>query len=322
MMPLDLLVVGAGVTGLVAGRALQERGLCVRLFDKGRRPGGRLASRVFEGAAFDHGAQFVTARDPRFAELLASAQGEGALVHWCDGFDGAGDGHPRYRGAPTMNALAAHLARGLDVVQAAQVMSLRIDGGCGVATVQDDQTCAARAVLLTAPVPQSLALLDAGGVTLDPALRARLDRITYERCFAVMARLARPSRVPPPGGLAPAEGPIAWLADNQHKGISAEPAVTLHATPSFSLDHWDDDPAGVGRLLLRAAEPWIDGDVRAVQVHRWRYSRPLPAEEPPCVVLRHQPLLVLAGDAFGGARVEGAAISGWAAAGVLGAALG
>ena len=36
------------------------------------------------------------------------------------------------------------------------------------------------AVLLTAPVPQSLTIIDAGKVTLDPDVRAPLDAISYE----------------------------------------------------------------------------------------------------------------------------------------------
>ena len=48
-------------------------------------------------------------------------------------------------------------------------------------------------------------------------------------------------------------GPIAWIADNQLKGISAEPAVTIHATHAFSPEHWDRDRQESGRALLAAA---------------------------------------------------------------------
>ena len=172
----------------------------------------------------------------------------------------------------------------------------------------------ASAVVLTPPVPQSLALMAAGGFALPPEVHARLAAIDYERCLAVMAVIDGPSRLPPPGGLAPAEGPIAWIADNQLKGISAVPAVTIHATHTFSLEHWDGERQTSGRLLLEAAAEWLGAGIKTFQVHGWRYSKPMRVETQACVILNQFPPLVLAGDAFAGPKVEGAALSGCAAA--------
>ena len=183
--------------------------------------------------------------------------------------------------------------------------------------LEDGETVCAGAVLLTPPVPQSLALLDAGLVEMPPEERAHLESIEYDPCLAVMLVLGGPSRIPPPGGLSLSDGPIAWIADNQMKGASATPAVTIHATAAFSREHWDRDRQESVRELLRAAEPWLGSDVTEFQVHGWRYSKPICTDENPCFVLSQSPPLVLAGDAFGGPRLEGAAISGWAAADAL-----
>jgi predicted NAD/FAD-dependent oxidoreductase len=69
-----------------------------------------------------------------------------------------------------------------------------------------------------------------------------------------------------------------------------------------------------GRLLVGAASEWIGSSVRDLQVHGWRYSRPRILDEEPCVVAGLQPPLVLAGDAYGPGGIEGAALSGLAAA--------
>jgi hypothetical protein len=193
------------------------------------------------------------------------------------------------------------------------VAALRRTGDRWRADTTMARTFTAGAVVLTPPVPQSLALLDAGGIVFAPEMRTRLAAIEYERCLAVMALLDGPSRLPPPGGLTPADGPIAWIADNQLKGISAEPAVTIHATHAFSQEHWERDRQVSGRVLLDAAAEWLGAKVKTFQVHGWRYSKPMQVDEEPCVVVSQSPPLVLAGDAFAGPRVEGAALSGWAA---------
>jgi len=310
----DVLVIGAGMAGLTAAAELQRAGLRVLLLDKGRGVGGRIASRRIGAATFDHGAQFITTRDPRFAAVLEQGRQNGAMEEWCRGFAGAADGHVRWRGKPSMSALAKHLAAGLDLRLETPVAALRSAGNQWSAETTTGRTFTADAVVLTPPVPQSLALLDAGGIILAPEMRTRLAAIEYERCLAIMAVLDGPSRIPPPGGFTPADGPIAWIADNQLKGISGEPAVTIHATHAFSLENWDRDREESARSLLDAAAPWLGVGITTFQVHGWRYSKPMCVDQVPCVLVSQSPPLVLAGDAFAGPRVEGAALSGWAAA--------
>ena len=310
----DVLIIGAGMAGLTAAAELLRAGRRVRVVDKGRGVGGRLASRRIGEASFDHGAQFITTRDPRFAAALEGWRQTGVVEEWCRGFAENADGHPRWRGKPSMNSVAKHLARGVEVRLEQQVVALHCLQDQWRAETNTGEVYSASAVVLTPPVPQSLAMMDAGGFVLPPEIRVHLAGIEYERCLAVMAVLDGPSRLPLSGGLAPAEGPIAWIADNQRKGISATPAVTIHATHAFSLEHWDADRLASGRLLLEAAAEWLGAGIKTFQVHGWRYSKPMRLHEQACVIVSQSPMLVLAGDAFAGSKVEGAAISGWAAA--------
>ncbi len=310
----DVLVIGAGIAGLIAAGELRRAGRRVLVLDKGRGVGGRLASRRIDGATFDHGAQFITTRDPRFAAVLEQGRQKGAMKEWCRGFAGGVDVHARWRGKPAMSAVAKHLAAGLDLHLETPVAALHRAGDQWRAETTTGRTFTADAVVLTPPVPQSLALLDSGGIILAPEMRTRLAAIEYERCLAIMAVLDGPSRIPPPGGFTPADGPIAWIADNQLKGISAEPAVTIHATHAFSIEHWDRNRDESARALLNTAAQWLGAGITTFQVHGWRYSKPMRVDQFPCVVVSQSPPLVLAGDAFAAPRVEGAALSGWASA--------
>jgi predicted NAD/FAD-dependent oxidoreductase len=312
-----VIVVGAGMAGLVAARKLRASGRPVVVLDKGRGVGGRIATRRIEDATFDHGAQFFTIRDPDFERLAAEWITAGAAAEWCHGFGQGADGHLRFRGAPAMNAIAKHLAAGLNIRTEAKVVSIYLEPDGWRVRLENGQTLAAGSLLLTAPVPQSLALLETGGVNLPAELERELKSITYDCCLAVMVRLVERSALKWPGALQLNSEPIAWLADNQIKGVSVTPSVTIHAGAKFSSANWDRDRQDVGRELLAAARTHIGSAVKDFQVHGWRYSKPIMLHRERCVVAMRQPLLVLAGDAFGAARVEGAALSGLAAATVL-----
>ena len=313
----DILIVGAGMAGLTAASELQISGRTVIVVDKGRGVGGRLASRRIGQATFDHGAQFMTARDPRFAAAIDGWCKIGVMEEWYRSPAEGAEDHPRWRGMPAMTAVAKHLANNVNVLLEKRIVLLRHDVSGWVAELESGETVSAGAVLLTPPVPQSLAVLEAGAIEIQPEEKARLERIEYDPCLAVMVVLDGPSRIPSPGGLSPGEGPIDWIADNQMKGVSAIPALTIHATAAFSREHWDRDRRESVQALLRHAEPWLGSDVTEFHVHGWRYSKPVSTSENPCVILSHSPPLLLAGDAFAGPRVEGAVISGWAAADVL-----
>ena len=309
------------MAGLIAAGDLQQAGHDVLVIEKGRGVGGRLASRRIGLATFDHGAQFMTSRDPRFAAAIEQWLRVGVIEEWYRSTNDESAGHARWRGKPSMTALPKYLARELTVLLEKRVVSLRCASQGWVAALDNGDSVFANSVVLTAPVPQALALLNLAELDVSEATKLRLESIEYECCLAVMALLERPSGLPPPGSLSPTEGPIALMVDNQIKGISVTPAVTLHATPAFSLARWDHDRQASGKELLEAAQPWLGSGVTEFQVHGWRYSKPIAGEQEGCLILHERPPLLLAGDAFAGTRIEGAALSGWAAADRLKSAL-
>lgn len=307
----DTLIVGAGLSGLVAGARLHAGGKRVVIVDKGRGVGGRMATRrLADGAVADHGAQFFTVRDPGFAAIVESWKDAGLVREWARGFTEPFDGHPRWCGQVSMNAIAKHLATGLDVRTQVEVVRVQRALEGWELVLRDGSCLRARSLLLTPPLPQCRALL-------EPEEAAAVPQIEYERCIAVMARLARPSRIADPGARQFESGVIAFAADNQRKGISSVPCITLHGSAQFSLEYWETDRRAAGYELLRAAAEWIDGAILDFEVHAWRYAKPIQVHPERCVVLSRYPLLVLAGDAFAGPRVEGAVLSGAAAAKVL-----
>lgn len=323
------LIVGAGLAGLLAAQTLTTAGWQVTVLDKGRGVGGRMANRRLtpDGTArADHGAQFFTVRSERFASRVQQWQAKGVVAVWTNGF-GDADGHPRYRGVPGMTAVAKHLVATLPpgtVHTSTPVTAVSVTPNKQwQATTADNQQVTAETLLLTPPVPQSLALLEAGQVALPAPARDALARIRYNPCFALLATLDSPSRIPAPGGVQVHGEPIAWIADNQQKGVSAVPTVTIHAGPQFTRHHFEADHTAVAEQLLQAAAEagWLTrAQVQSVQVHRWRYAQPITYYPDRHLLLDASnglPPLAFAGDAFAEARVEGAALSGLSAATAL-----
>ncbi|MFW6261976.1 MAG: FAD-dependent oxidoreductase, partial [Spirochaetota bacterium] len=90
----DVLIIGAGIAGLTAARRLVDAGRDVIVVDKGRGVGGRMATRRFSGATFDHGAQFISVRTEEFGSIMERWLADGVAELWSHGFaDGyTGDG--------------------------------------------------------------------------------------------------------------------------------------------------------------------------------------------------------------------------------------
>ena len=304
-----ILVIGAGMTGLSAAAELRRHGVAALVLDKSRAPGGRMSSRSIGDARFDQGAQHIGARDPGFRAQMGHWVDAGVAAPWFR----AGSAGTRFVGVGGMRAIPEQLAVGLDVHTGVTVTAVERSASGPVVRTDDGRVMAADGVILTPPLPQLLALLDAGGVVVPAPLRSRLDGVRYDACLAVMARLDGPSGLPD-GHRSFADGPIAWLGDNQHKGTSAAPAVTIHSSAPFAAEHLD---AGADRwvpLLADAAAEHLDASIVEPVGHRWRYAEPQQTFADGATVLGGPGDIVLAGEVFAGARVEGAFLSGLAAA--------
>lgn len=312
---MKVIVVGAGMSGLIAARRLVETGHEVVVLDKGRGVGGRMATRRMAGAVLDHGAQFFTAASREFRAVVAEWKAAGWVAVWHDGVPPypAVDGRPRYVAPGGMTQLAKNLAEGLDVRLDERVSAIRVVGDGVDLDTEKGLSLFADRLVLTSPVPQSIDVLEASGVAVPEALRA----VEFERCLGLLVVLDGPGSVPLPGGYAGDSQPLGWIADNHRKGISEVPALTLHASADWSLEHYEAEDAVVREALLEAGRPWIgDAGIVESQVKRWKFCRPSKGIEAPVLV---DGPLTFAGDAFaasaGEPRLERAFLSGWTAGG-------
>lgn len=297
------------MTGLTAARTLQQNGWQATVLDKGRGLGGRLATRRLEVGKADHGAQYFTVRTPEFEQLVATMQQAGVVKQW--GLPVSQ--HPRFVGVEGMSAVAKFLANDLNVRTNERVIALtQNDTDCTAITEAGNRFTASH-LIITAPAPQVIALLEDSTIALSEHHTNALQSIVYAPCLAVIVVLKQPSHIPAPGGLKFDAGPVAWVADNQQKGISPQlPTLTIHASAAFSRQHLEGNLDQAGAQLIEALQEWIPADaVASYQVHRWRYSLAEHTQPEPFLVAQAPFSLLIGGDGFGMGNVEGAFLSGW-----------
>ncbi|MDI6099359.1 FAD-dependent oxidoreductase [Actinoplanes sp. NEAU-A12] len=293
----DVVVVGAGIAGLSCARALAAGGARVRVVERGRVPGGRLASKRYDGRYADIGAAYLVADDPDFTAQVTSWESRGLARPWTDTFrvypGGAETAGPMRWAAPGgLRSLAADLTDGLDVR-----LSAPLDAVPGDADV----------VVLAMPGPQALRLAP------PPAIVAAATAQIWQS--VITAVLTYPSHEwgELHGAFVNDHPTLATVCDDGDRRGDGAPVLVAHSTAALAARHLEDpETAGpilagaVGELLGLRAEP-------EARVHRWTYARSEPTDAPYAVDGR----VWLCGDAFGRPRVQTAWLSGRAVARAL-----
>ncbi len=316
----DLIILGSGIAGLAAARAGTAAGKSVLVVDKGRRIGGRVATRRADGFRFNHGAQFLTARGDSFSKLCDSALAAGALAKWQVA------GRDAFCGTPSMRDFPAFLGSGLTICQEVEISHIeRVDAGVCFHDASGVVAHARRAII-TAPAPQSATLL----ADVAPELGVTASTARYAPCMTAMFGFDDAQILPAQTGpVTDLDGPVGWGVWESHRpdGDSsrvstlsplAHPplALTVQGGPDWSAAHLEDDPAEIAAALLQAWQEKTGTRLPAPQyaaAHRWRYARVIePAENAAPIVSQglNGGDIAIAGDWLAGARIEDAFVSG------------
>lgn len=305
-------VVGAGMAGLACGEALVAAGRSVVLFDKGRGAGGRMSSRRMATplgeVGFDHGAQYMTARDPAFRAQIEAWSAAGLVEPW----PAAGD--DAWVGAPAMNAPLKAMSADLDVRWKVRVETLTREAGGWRVSGEDLDEGGYDAVLCALPAEQAAALLSA----VIPAFAARAAATRSDPCWTVMAGFA--DRLPIGVDVLRSDGDVAWAARNNSKpGRSGPESWVIQASPDWSTLNLERSGAEVMDQLLPlffAAAETAPRPTVALAAHRWRYARSGASGEG--ALWSAGAGLGACGDWLSGPRVECAWLSGRQLAGMVG----
>lgn len=314
MSETDLLIVGSGLAGVAAGTAASEAGASVHLIDRGRRIGGRMASRRlrdtgtdYDGRIVDYGASYFTVRDPDFASVVESMVDEGVVRPWTDTFHvhaegamaGVRTGPMRYAAPSGLRTVVEHLGRDHpEVTTNTHVESVVVDrGGVEAAGYR------AKRAALCMPQPQAMRLVDEGVL---PEVE-----ITWEPVIAVTMLFAEKSWFEIDGVFVNDDPVLTWIADDGKRRGDDAPVLVAHVNPVLAAGHLEDPSAVLPNAIAAARRVLQIDDLPAWSwAHRWSLARPMSAVDDEYWIHPELPI-GLAGDAWaGGPRVEAAWLSG------------
>ncbi|MFM8518904.1 MAG: FAD-dependent oxidoreductase [Solirubrobacterales bacterium] len=293
-------VVGAGLAGLWIARKLDSRGTDYLLLDKGRTPGGRMATRRFEGGLFDHGLPVL--EDGRLTESLAALGTTAGLLNEVDLPTGSG-----WYSREGLSALGKQLAEGLAIE-----MSCRVGEACGegdsvILPVEPEgdreggsfEIEVTGSLVVTAPLPQAQEI--AGPLFGEPLTSLPNP---YSACLVGLAVLD--SEIGLPGGPL-----VRSLEDKPPAGFDSfvleflkfpdrKPGVSLRVGPEESARLFDSPEEEQLEFLMGGfRELGLEPDPATVQVKKWRYSKPAtPSGESHLKKLVGGVEVFVAGDSF------------------------
>ncbi|NIZ02068.1 NAD(P)/FAD-dependent oxidoreductase [Thalassospira lucentensis] len=350
MPQIKIAVIGAGMAGLKAASTLHQVGMEVTVFEKSRGLGGRLASRRTDFGHFNHGAQYVTARNPGFDAYLQQATEHKSARNWRPNLhrgapengiitparDNAApqtqleqtahtstEGNLAidhwFQGAPQMNKLIHPLLASFDIKKQHRITEIEPSGPRHFMLHDDLEGTFGPfdGVIVSSPAPQTYDLLHPLSARFDP-----IADVVMAPCWAVMVAFEQPLPTAFDAMLYPSPE-ISWAArSSQHDDAfhtrTPDPWV-LHATPQWSRDHLEDDKDQVIEKLLaalRTASGVKLPELHSVNAHRWRYARTeVPLGKSYLSGMNGR--VIAAGDWCLGARVETAWRSGQTAAHAL-----
>ncbi|MEF2976785.1 NAD(P)/FAD-dependent oxidoreductase [Subtercola sp. YIM 133946] len=319
-----VLVVGSGISGLACARALTTAGVTVRVVDRGRAVGGRLATKRLDDRPVDIGARYFTVPDGSpFGPLVDDWLARGLVRPWTDAFDvidgtlevDARDrrtGPARYAAPAGLRSLATDLAErlradGVPVDQGVDVQ--RVDADGRVAGIRYD------AVVLAMPDPQAKRMLAPD----SPAAAEVSGADAWQPTLSVVARWPRRlwpddlhgAFVDGAGARAQAAGPdgadnpgadnpsavLAFVADDGDRRGDGAPVLVAHTTAGFARQHLEHPEAAVAPVVAAMQTLLgIDEPPLTTYAHRWSFSAPADQHAAPYLLSGR---IGVCGDAWG-----------------------
>ena len=278
-----IAIIGAGIAGLTVAHKLHHQGWQIDIFDKGRGVGGRMSSRRTDWGYLDHGCQYLTIKDPLWADFLESysqiiAPWQGQFASWQDGiFTPVQAEKCRYVPTIAMNNLCKMIAQGLNIKLRTRIIKLVKNKTWTLSDEEGNQYSHYNLVVVTAPPVQTYDLLKGHTLIAD-----EIKNIQMFPCYSLMLTLAED--VDLSFDSIELQHPVlGWIAHNNSKPLRGEKtSLVIQSNFTWAKENLESDRAEITNILKESTQEILKitvGKCLYESLHLWRYAIPEQTNE-------------------------------------------
>ena len=308
-----IAIIGAGMSGLNLANQLADVAEIV-VFEKSDKLGGRIATHQTADFAFDHGAQFFTAKSPAFKALVKALELEGVLAQWDARFvelEPAGvqqertwdDEFPHYVGTPAMNAIGRYLAKDIDVRLGHLITRMQKTNVGWILHTEDDEYGPFDWIVVTTPAAQAHDMLPE---SFRP--RMALESVMMQPCFSLMLGYQMPKSFDWDAAFV-SKSILSWVSVNSSKPNRRKSfSIVAMSTNRWAQENFAREDSIVMAEMLAALENLtgkVLKDATYKKLKRWKYANAARRDEP-LQLIDEEARLACCGDWSRSGRIESA----------------
>lgn len=314
----SIAIVGAGFSGIILAQKLKNIGE-VKIFEKARGVGGRMASRLKDDFNFDFGAQFFTAKKAEFQDFLKPFIEQKILMPWCGNFVEIDNYKITYKrewpkeknhfvSAIKMNQFCKELSQDLDI--SLQNRVAKIEKNAKKWQIFDDKNIFLGEfdwLFFSIPAPQLSEL-----IPQECNFYEASKKIKMLGCFALMLGLEKPLNLNYDVALVK-NSIISWISfENSKPQRKNSSSYTILSRNDWAESNIENDIEDIKKQLIvefgKIIQQPLDNIIHQ-DIHRWRYANIAKQKNNVKFFLDNKMQLGACGDWLIQGRVEAAFLS-------------
>lgn len=324
-------IIGASISGLIAGKRLAEAGHDVTVIEKNRSLGGRLKTIRMDEMNLDVGLTHFDVQTNTFGSFVEKLEAEGAVKKWTKEF-GLYDGQELYHNDPNSDArqyyvgtnglqsMAEQMSRWVDIKSRETAGGITYIGPdrskkrSWMINLTDISVFECDAVIIATSAVEAYGILQtAQNITAARRIIRYIDEVLYNSCYSLAATFD--NEVPEWKGLKLEHSSVKWISNEASKQDSEKAALVIQSTPQFFRKNAHKNEDEVKELLIAEAASvagsWINRP-KSTYLQSWKYFESRnPINEYFMELETDEAPLALIGDYLGGSSLENAFVSGY-----------